>query len=69
MTLTEYFATEPHGAKQEMAKYLGITTTWMSLLLSGKRVPSAKLSAALERATQGLVTRRELRPDLFSDPL
>lgn len=69
MTLTEYFATEPRGAKQEMAEYLGITTTWMSLLLSGKRVPSAKLAAALERATQGLVTRRELRPDLFSDPL
>lgn len=69
MTLNEYFATEPHGSKREMAEYLGITTTWLSLLLSGKRVPSAKLAAALEKATQGLVTRRELRPDLFSDAL
>jgi DNA-binding transcriptional regulator YdaS (Cro superfamily) len=67
MTLVEYFKTEPHGAKREMADYLGISTTWLSLILSGKRLPSAKLAGALERATQGLVTRQEMRADLFSD--
>lgn len=67
MDLKQYFATEPRGAKAEMAEYLGVTSTWLSLLIAGKRRPSAKLAIAIELATQQLVTRQELRPDLFSD--
>jgi len=66
MTLVEYFSTEPRGAKLEMAEHLGITPTWLSLLLSGSRKPSAMLSLKIEEATQKLVTRKELRPDLFN---
>jgi len=66
MNLVEYFATEPRGAKLEMAEYLGITPTWLSLLLGGKRKPSAMLCLKIEEATQKLVTRKELRPDLFN---
>lgn len=65
MTLAEYFSTEPRGAKHEMAQYLGITDTYMSLLIHGKRRPSGAMALSLERATQGLVTRQELRPDLY----
>lgn len=65
MTLAEYFSTEPRGAKVEMAKYLGITITYMSLLIHGKRRPSMPMALAIERATQELVSARELRPDLF----
>ena len=65
MTLEEYFSTEPHGAVTEMAKYLGITITYMSLLIHRKRRPSAALALSIHRATQGLVTAHELRPDLF----
>lgn len=65
MTLEEYFATEPKGAIGEMAGYLGITQTWMSLLLNGHRRPSPELAIKIEKATQGLVTRDDLRPDLF----
>lgn len=65
MQLSEYFSTEPRGSKVEMAKYLGITATYMSLLIHGKRRPSAPMALSIERATQNLVTRQELRPDLY----
>lgn len=66
MNLKEYFAEEPFGAKKEMADFLGITPTWLSLLLRGNRKPSPTLAKKIEKATQGLVTAKELRPDLFS---
>jgi DNA-binding transcriptional regulator YdaS (Cro superfamily) len=65
MKLSEYFSTEPRGSKVEMAKYLGITATYISLLIHGKRRPSGAMALSIERATQGLVTRSELRPDLY----
>jgi len=66
MTLTEYFSTEPRGSKAEMAKYLGITPVWLTLIMTGRQRPSGKLCRRIEQATQGLVTREELRPDLYS---
>ena len=40
MDLKGYFKDEPAGAKKEMAEYLGITPTWMSLLIGKKKKPS-----------------------------
>jgi hypothetical protein len=65
MNLQQYFSEEPRGAKIEMARHLGITAEWMSKLIAEKVKPSAMLARELENATQGLVTRRDLRPDLF----
>jgi DNA-binding transcriptional regulator YdaS (Cro superfamily) len=65
MTLTEYFATEPRGSKAEMAEYLKITPTWLALLMRGEKRASAALCSRIEKATGGLVTREELRPDIF----
>ena len=65
MNLREYFKDEPYGAKKEMAEYLGITQTWMCLLINQSRRPSPALAKSIEKATQGLVTAKELRPDLF----
>lgn len=65
MHLKEYFKGEPHGSKKEMADYLGITPTWLGLLMRKVRRPSAELAKKIEKATQGLVTAKELRPDLF----
>lgn len=66
MNLKQYFKDEPYGAKKEMADYLGITQTWLGLVMYGKRKPSAMLARKIEKATQGLVTAKELRPDLFN---
>jgi DNA-binding transcriptional regulator YdaS (Cro superfamily) len=66
MTLKEYFSTEPVGAVNEMAEYLEITPTWLSILIHEKKQPSPALAIKIEKATQGLVPRTILRPDLFS---
>jgi len=65
MTLNEYFKEEPKGAILEMAQYLGVTATWLSLLIHGHRRPSPELAVKIEEATQGLVKREVLRPDIF----
>jgi DNA-binding transcriptional regulator YdaS (Cro superfamily) len=65
MHLKQYFKDEPYGAKNEMAEYLGITPTWLGLLIRRARQPSPELAKRIERATQKLVTAKELRPDLF----
>ena len=65
MNLSDYFKSDIRGAKSEMAEHLRITPTWLSLIISGKRQASPVLALALEEATGGLVTRQELRPDIF----
>jgi DNA-binding transcriptional regulator YdaS (Cro superfamily) len=65
MTLQDYFNTDVRGSKAEMAEYLKITPTWLSLLISGRRKASPVLALAIEAATNGLVTRQVLRPDIF----
>jgi DNA-binding transcriptional regulator YdaS (Cro superfamily) len=65
MDLKKYFSDEPYGAKTEFAKHFGITPTWLSLLISKKKRPSAALAKWIERDTQRVVTAKELRPDLF----
>ena len=67
MTLQEYFADKKRGAKDAMAKDLGISRTWMSLVIAGRQVCSPELAVEIERLTQGQVTRKDLRPDLFGE--
>lgn len=67
MTLQEYFLTRPRGAKVEMSRRLGISKTWLSLVISGREVPSPELAAEIERLTKGKVKRKILRPDIFGE--
>jgi len=66
MNLKQYFKDEPHGAKKEMAEHLGITPTWLGLLIRQARQPSPALAKKIEKATQKLVSAKELRPDIFN---
>lgn len=54
---SEYAVAEVVGVKQPSVNYI---------LNSGKKVP-AEWCLAIERATEGQVTRHELRPDLYPD--
>jgi DNA-binding transcriptional regulator YdaS (Cro superfamily) len=67
MTLTEFFEDKPRGAKIAMARKLGVSKTWMSLVISGRQLASPELCGAIERYTKGQVTRKTLRPDIFGD--
>lgn len=67
MTLQEYFADKKRGAKDALARELGISRTWMSQVISGREVCSPELAVEIERLTGGMVTRKDLRPDLFGE--
>ena len=69
MTLQEYFSFQPRGAKGEFAKTLGISATWLALILakgSKNRLPSVQLAGAIEKLTKKQVKRKDLRPDIFN---
>lgn len=65
MTLQQYFSDQNRGAKVAMAKALGISKTWLSLLISGKEQPSPSLAVEISKYTKNKVSRKDLRPDLF----
>ena len=65
MEVIEYFSTQPRGTKVAMTRVLGISKTWLSLVISKRKKPSPKLATEIEKATVGVVTREELRPDIF----
>ena len=67
MTLKQYFFDKPRGAKAAMAEAIGVSRTWMALVIAGSRRPSVALSMAIDRYTNGEVSRKELRPDVFGD--
>ena len=65
MNLRQYFKTEPYGAKKQFAEKVGITPTYLGLLLRKARRRSAQLAKRIEKATKGEVSAATLRPDLF----
>jgi len=65
MTLNEWFKQQPYGAKKLFAISLGITPTWLGLILSGRKKCSASLAKAIEKETKRQVKAKTLRPDLF----
>ena len=66
MNLKQWFADAKLGAKKDFADKLGITPTWLCLLIGKKKKPSALLARKIEKATKGAVPAKELRPDLFN---
>ena len=65
MTLKEYFANKPRGSTIAMARTLGISKTWFSLIVTGRQLPSPELARDIELHTGRKVKRAELRPDIF----
>ncbi len=52
-------------SRRELADALGVTPPLISQWLSGHRRISPETALRIERATNGAVTREELRPDIF----
>ena len=65
MTLRDFFERLPHGAKTTMASDLKISKTWLSLVISGRKIPSPTLAIAISQYTKGKVAKKSLRPDIF----
>lgn len=62
MDLKSYIQSE-RGAGGTLAQALGIPLSYLSQMAGGVRVVTPERAAAIERATEGRVTRRDLRPD------
>jgi DNA-binding transcriptional regulator YdaS (Cro superfamily) len=63
MNLKQYLKKNPFGAQADLASKLGISRTWMTLIVNGHVKPSPKLSIEIENHTG--VSRSSLRPDLY----
>lgn len=61
MTLEEYFKDKPWGAKVEMCRKLGITKSWLSLIISGKKPAGKSLALVISMYTDDQVTVDDLR--------
>jgi len=63
MNLRSYLASQNRGEASKLAARLGISISYLSQMSTGKSAISASRCVEIERETNGLVTRQELRPD------
>lgn len=54
-------------SQAEFAKLVGVTQGRVSQWIAGETIP-AERCVAIEKASNGIVTRAELRPDVFGEP-
>lgn len=57
-------AVELLGGPAAAARALAVSPQAVSFWLSGRRLPSAETSIAIEKATAGVVTVEQIRPDI-----
>lgn len=62
MKLSEYLEHQGRGARSKLAAAIGAHRPDLSDWINGSRVVPAHRCLAIERATGGVVTRRDLRP-------
>ena len=67
MTLSEYISAKGRGAISNLAKQIGAHVPDVSRWVTGERPVPIERCVAIERATGGVVTRRDLRPDDWQD--
>lgn len=65
MELKEYFLDKPRGSKAAMARELGITRTWLALIINKRRTPGISLALQIESLTKKKVTRKDLLPKIY----
>lgn len=62
MKLTEYLS-GGRGRMSALAASIEVSTAFVSLMASGKRKVPPAMAVQIEQATEGAVTRKDLRPD------
>lgn len=58
-------AVEVHGSQVKLAQAVGCSQQYISWLLSDAKQISIEKAVQFERATNGVVSRHDLRPDFF----
>lgn len=62
-----FLKTTSKTERERVAKEAETTVAYLFQLAGGHREPSVKLAMRLEKASGGLLSRRDLRPDIFRD--
>lgn len=57
------------GTQGRLAKLLGVTQGMVSAWSTGRKKVAPHWCSRIERATDNAVTRFELRPDIFGEPI
>ena len=66
MDLSSYLAAE-RGRAAALARDIGVAAAFLSQMASGVRRVSPALAVRIEKATAGVVSRRDLRPEDWQD--
>lgn len=66
MTLNEYFK-QQSGNHSRLSKETSIASSFLYQMSKGTRTVPPRYCNAIEQATGGLVTRRDLRPDDWAE--
>lgn len=61
--LKTYFSTLGRGGPSRLADALGVSISFLSQMAAGTAAISPARCVAIEKATGGIVSRQELRPD------
>lgn len=61
-------AIECRGSQEALAAATGVEQQTISRLLNRQRGITAEMAVAIDRATNGVVAKHDLRPDLFDAP-
>ena len=67
MQLNKYLREQEYGSAVKLAKEVGVSPVQVHMWRKGKRTVPVARAAAIEKATNGAVTRRDLRPDDWQD--
>lgn len=57
------------GSQKALADKIGLSQPGVSWLLSDAKQVSAEIAVKIEHATEGKISRIDLRPDLFTTPI
>ena len=65
MILLEYYKSLSAREKRELAKKVGTTVPYLCHMAHGTRRPGPDMARKLEKASRRVVTKKELRPDIW----
>lgn len=63
MNLKDYLSNTERGGATSLARALGVSISYLSQMAAGTSSISPARCVAIEQATAGAVTRKDLRPD------
>lgn len=68
MGIKHWWTSVGKDERQRVAEACGTKAIYLYQIVLGVRRPGPRLAVDIERATNGAVTRAELRPDIFDAP-